>query len=819
MALQHKVLDERRQKESLENPTEAMIEIMNRIEQRELERQSMSWQQQLHHLNSRKVPYSRSTSENFVNANLNPNPLTPAMEEVIQMRQKRISVDIDVPITPEPSDSDESEESGDDQNDNDQEASEDVVDAKENADEVDNVNSHPFSSTEPSSSSLPTTAPSSSVPSSATSNGRKRSMVLDPFEFSEDDDFEPDLPQYRSCLKFVQAKPKPTPEFFHHYGRNYSRNESFETSSCRYEEDPVTVEMPKRELAAPPETASPSEVAPLPMKKRRISIQNDVTPIVEKKVTIVEASKEEITKPATKVKKRGRGRPPWKHLKQLEAAATPATSITASATVEAVSENTTPTIVGPQNAKKLSIIPEEGFIESTLVPSQDEMVVIKEEPVDVPEVEPQTPTKKRGPGRPPGSTSKHISPENVIEGQKRRRGKSRKVTITETLEEHPANEATVAESTVDQSLPVESVESQPPKRKRGPKPKKQLLFEEPTPTEPEVAALPSEVSEPIVDQSLPEETVKPQPPKRKRGPKPKKQLLFEEPAPAEPEVAAAALPSEKISEVSEHNVDQSLPGETVKLQSQKRKRGPKPKKQLLLEEPAAATLPLEESTEAAALNGVPSPKRTRGKPRKTRRSKSKTVVPPQEPSFTEQPESTTSEPTLQPTEEAIDEQPLKRKRGKKRKISQCLSTPTVPSTEDLEVPPVASEPSLPIASQPRRSSKAAATPPAVNDGVDDFNPPPPVEPPQPRRPSKDIVRKKPKATRRRKSKIIQPVNNINNEIEPAAQQQQPPPKNQTGLRKNMRSADASMRTTRAQDWKWENVLVTNPEKVARKSKK
>ena len=279
------------------------------------------------------------------------------------------------------------------------------------------------------------------------------------------------------------------------------------------------------------------------------------------------------------------------------------------------------------------------------------------------------------------------------------------------------------------------------------------------------------------------------------------------------------MPSEKILEVSEPTVHRSLPEETVKPQPQKRKRGPKPKKQLLLEEPAAATLPMEESTEAAALNGVPSPKRTRGKPRKTRRSKSKTVVPPQEPSFTEQPESTTSEPTLQPTEEAIDEQPLKRKRGKKRKISQCLSTPTVPSTEDLEVPPVASEPSLPIASQPRRSSKAAATPPVVNDGADDLNPPPPVEPPQPRRPSKDIVRKKPKATRRRKSKIIQPVNNINNEIEPAAQQQQPPPKNQTGLRKNMRSADASMRTTRAQDWKWENVLVTNPEKVARKSKK
>ena len=34
---------------------------------------------------------------------LTPNPLTPAMEEVIRMRSKRVSVEIDIPITPEPS--------------------------------------------------------------------------------------------------------------------------------------------------------------------------------------------------------------------------------------------------------------------------------------------------------------------------------------------------------------------------------------------------------------------------------------------------------------------------------------------------------------------------------------------------------------------------------------------------------------------------------------------------------------------------------------------------------------------------------------------
>merc|ERR1712018_931010 len=104
LALQHQVLDEKRQKESLENPTDAMLEILNRIEERERERQSMSWQQQLQHFNTRKNSFSRSTSENL--QNLSPNPLTPAMEDVIEMRQARISVDIDVPITPEPSDTD-----------------------------------------------------------------------------------------------------------------------------------------------------------------------------------------------------------------------------------------------------------------------------------------------------------------------------------------------------------------------------------------------------------------------------------------------------------------------------------------------------------------------------------------------------------------------------------------------------------------------------------------------------------------------------------------------------------------------------------------
>lgn len=39
-----------------------------------------------------------------VSWDLTPNPLTPAMEEVIKMRSNRVSFDYDIPITPDPSD-------------------------------------------------------------------------------------------------------------------------------------------------------------------------------------------------------------------------------------------------------------------------------------------------------------------------------------------------------------------------------------------------------------------------------------------------------------------------------------------------------------------------------------------------------------------------------------------------------------------------------------------------------------------------------------------------------------------------------------------
>ena len=108
LAMQHRLLDEKRQKESLRNPTAAMLQIIARMEQRENERQNMTWQQQLQHLQQRKT----SGALNKNPALLKPNPLTPAMEEVIEMRQKRVSFDYDIPITPDPS-SDEEEEDDD----------------------------------------------------------------------------------------------------------------------------------------------------------------------------------------------------------------------------------------------------------------------------------------------------------------------------------------------------------------------------------------------------------------------------------------------------------------------------------------------------------------------------------------------------------------------------------------------------------------------------------------------------------------------------------------------------------------------------------
>ena len=83
-----------------------MLELIKKSERKEKEREKMSWPQQLQALTGGK-----KGKKDAVVWDLTPNPLTPAMEEVIRMRSKRISVDYDIPITPEPSEpSDEESE-------------------------------------------------------------------------------------------------------------------------------------------------------------------------------------------------------------------------------------------------------------------------------------------------------------------------------------------------------------------------------------------------------------------------------------------------------------------------------------------------------------------------------------------------------------------------------------------------------------------------------------------------------------------------------------------------------------------------------------
>ena len=121
----------------MQNPTPAMVALMERAEERERERQGMSWREQLQHI-TKKQQKSAGAPNNAASSSsswdtLTPSPLTPAMEEgtpfgnlvlindqeiygqfrskqVIAMRQKRISVEIDTPITPEPSDTDDEED-------------------------------------------------------------------------------------------------------------------------------------------------------------------------------------------------------------------------------------------------------------------------------------------------------------------------------------------------------------------------------------------------------------------------------------------------------------------------------------------------------------------------------------------------------------------------------------------------------------------------------------------------------------------------------------------------------------------------------------
>ena len=129
LAVQHRILDEKQQKESLKNPTPAMKTIIKRREQREKEREQMTWHQQLQHLSNRnnssnvKASGGASTSKAKNDAwDLSPNELTPAMKDVMKKRCNRVSLEYDVPMTPDPSESEEATSEDDSDGDSEEEA-------------------------------------------------------------------------------------------------------------------------------------------------------------------------------------------------------------------------------------------------------------------------------------------------------------------------------------------------------------------------------------------------------------------------------------------------------------------------------------------------------------------------------------------------------------------------------------------------------------------------------------------------------------------------------------------------------------------------
>jgi hypothetical protein len=396
LALQHRALDEKRQQESLRNPTEAMLEILARIEEREREREQMTWQQQLHHLN-KKQQYSRSNSEHQQHSLSNPNPLTPAMEEVIMMRQTRISVDIDIPITPEPSDSD---------NDSDCSSHEEYVPP---AKAVKKVFVDPFRP--------------------------KRCLIVptpkeDPFEFFEDENAidASDIGQYRSCLNVVntaQTDQQAIPvaavveekEASIPFLELVKGNKKYHGKNKFIYDDDDEVEQPQQ-----------PELQPPTIKRRRISIQNDVTLIrnkesppdpqpphhqpsskkAEKAVVSASTAMAPTSSKTMKAKKariRERFVLPTKKKKSNSKKTTAA--VTTASTAGSAASTASTTTTTPHNAKRLSSIPEGVFIESI---QRQDLDSGGEEKKKWQEAE-QQPAGRRGRGR-PSKASKQKEPSN-----------------------------------------------------------------------------------------------------------------------------------------------------------------------------------------------------------------------------------------------------------------------------------------------------------------------------------------------------------------------------------------------------------------------
>merc|ERR1719319_819517 len=98
-----KALEEKRLNDSWLNPTEMMGKIKERMDEREKEREGMTWKEQLAYYNPKNIYVPDP-----------PDPLTPAMRAQMEVRTKRVSKELDMPITPEssePSDMSSQEES------------------------------------------------------------------------------------------------------------------------------------------------------------------------------------------------------------------------------------------------------------------------------------------------------------------------------------------------------------------------------------------------------------------------------------------------------------------------------------------------------------------------------------------------------------------------------------------------------------------------------------------------------------------------------------------------------------------------------------
>ena len=91
---------------SLENPTPAMLKLLDARMDAEAARMNLSWMDQLKEYNNKAA----LTKARFANMDLTPSYLTPAMQEVIDNRAKRLATGVCSPITPDASEDEDNTE-------------------------------------------------------------------------------------------------------------------------------------------------------------------------------------------------------------------------------------------------------------------------------------------------------------------------------------------------------------------------------------------------------------------------------------------------------------------------------------------------------------------------------------------------------------------------------------------------------------------------------------------------------------------------------------------------------------------------------------